>query len=162
MAVAFSPDGRTLASTSQRHDVVLWNVATGKPMQTLAGHAGPAPGAAFSADGTRLATTDAKNLRIWKAATLEQIDRHPQTLRALFRLGVAQNRERRFAEAEATLRRVSDLQHERGASALEISQTRKQIARALEGQGKLPVPAGHSSSVERAASDHPPPQTGEP
>ena len=162
MAVAFSPDGRTLASTSQLHDVVLWDVATGKPMQTFAGHAGSVLGAAFSADGTRLATTDTKNLRIRGAATLEQIDRHPLTLRSLFRLGVAQNRERRFAEAEATLRRVFVLQTERDAAALEISQTEDEIAKALEGQGKLSLTSGHSSSVERAASNHPPPETGEP
>ena len=162
MAVAFAPDGRTLVSTSQLHDVVLWDVATGKPMQTFAAHAGSVLGAAFSADGTRLATTDAKNLRIWEAATLEQVDRHPLTLRSLFRLGVAQNREKRFAEAEATLRRVFDLQIERDANALEISQTEDEITKAREGQGKLSVTSGQHSSVERAASNHPPPQTGEP
>jgi WD40 repeat protein len=148
-ALAFSPDGRTLVSTSERHDVVLWDVTTGMQLRTVEGHITTVAGAAFSPDGTKLATTDfAGNLRIHDAATLAEIDRHPLTLRSMFRLGALRNRERRFGEAEAILRRTLSLQKQtlsRGDA--QISQTRKQLAVAIDGR--------------RKQSEHPPPSKAE-
>jgi WD40 repeat protein len=149
-AVAFAPGGKTLASTSERHDVLLWDVATGMQLRKLEGHETTVGGADFSSDGTKLATTDFYGgLQIWEAATLVQIDRHPLTLRALFRLGVTQNLERRYAAAEATLRRLLSLQ-ERTLSddAAEISKTRAELEVAIEGQ--------------RKQSERPPPKEGVP
>jgi WD40 repeat protein/predicted dehydrogenase len=40
-AVAFSPDGSTLATASADETIKLWDVATGKERQTLAGHTRP-------------------------------------------------------------------------------------------------------------------------
>ncbi len=41
-ALAFSPDGRTLAATSFRHnDIVLWNMDAGRPLGNLRGHGSP-------------------------------------------------------------------------------------------------------------------------
>jgi WD40 repeat protein len=39
--IAFSPDGKTLASASMDHTVKLWDVATGKERLTLKGHTPP-------------------------------------------------------------------------------------------------------------------------
>ena len=41
--MAFSPDGRTLATTSLYYTVRLWNVATGLELLTLEGHTSPVP-----------------------------------------------------------------------------------------------------------------------
>ena len=137
-AVAFSPDGRTLASTSERHDVLLWDVATGMQLRKLEGHETTVSGADFSSDGTKLATNDLYGgLQIWEAATLDQIDRHPQTLRALYRLGVTQNLEGRYAESEATLRRLLSLQERTlPVNSAEISKTQAELDIAIERQRK--------------------------
>jgi len=50
-AIAFSPDGRTLALTTSHNRVALWNVASpGRPVRvaTLGGHTGPVAAVAFS------------------------------------------------------------------------------------------------------------------
>lgn len=57
-AIAFSPDGRTLALTTSRNRVDLWNVASpARPVRvaTLGGHTGPVAAVAFSPGGHLLA-----------------------------------------------------------------------------------------------------------
>jgi WD40 repeat protein len=54
--VAFSPDGKTLASASFDHQVKLWDVETKKNTMTLSGHEGFVASVAFSPDGQRLAS----------------------------------------------------------------------------------------------------------
>ena len=146
-AVAFSPDGRTLVSTSDRHDVALWDVEASSLLRTIEGHTNTVAGAVFSPDGTKLATTEFHGkLLIHEAAAFAQIDRHPLTLRSLFRLGVVQNQERNFVAAEMTMRHVFERQKELGDP--EIDRTRAEITAALDGQGKLPVIVRHPESVD--------------
>src|SRR5262249_1594489 len=59
LCVAFSPDGRLLASQGQDNAVRLWNVNTGQVLKTLSGvgHGGLQT-LAFSPDGRMLATAD--------------------------------------------------------------------------------------------------------
>ena len=54
-SVAFSPDGKTLASDGGDGTVILWEVSTGKRLRTLTGHIGGIA-VAFSPDGKTLAS----------------------------------------------------------------------------------------------------------
>ncbi|MEG3862473.1 nSTAND1 domain-containing NTPase, partial [Microcoleus sp. herbarium12] len=55
-SVAFSPDGKTLASGSQNKTIELWNLQTQKLITTLKGHRNWVNSVAFSPDGKTLAS----------------------------------------------------------------------------------------------------------
>ncbi|MEU4500473.1 serine/threonine-protein kinase [Streptomyces sp. NPDC024089] len=67
-AVAFSPDGKTLATGGPGGDVRLWDVATGRLKATLANRLLEARDLAFSPDGRSLAVTADGGVLLWNLA----------------------------------------------------------------------------------------------
>ena len=70
-ALAFSPDGKVLGSTSWNEtEIRRWDVATGKALPSYFGHTEAVTSIAFSPDGKTLASTghDA-TVRLWDTAT---------------------------------------------------------------------------------------------
>lgn len=73
-SVAFSPDGKRLASTHGRY-LQLWDAETWKPIgDFMEGHTADAKSVAFSPDGTLIASTGAdETIRLWDAETRRPI-----------------------------------------------------------------------------------------
>jgi WD40 repeat protein/uncharacterized caspase-like protein len=73
-ALAFSPDGRILASSGFDAAVKLWDTATGREIATLNGHSLPVKSLAFSSDGKLLVSGgDDGGARVWDVRSGETL-----------------------------------------------------------------------------------------
>ncbi len=65
-SVAFSPDGKSIASGSWDKTIKLWEVSTGKLIKTLTGHNEYVESVAFSPDGKTMASgSQDKTIMLW-------------------------------------------------------------------------------------------------
>ncbi|MBC7931421.1 MAG: PD40 domain-containing protein [Rubrivivax sp.] len=71
-SVAFSPDGKTLASGGQDNTIRMWDVDTGRELRTLRGYLESVSSVAFSPNGKMLAGAG-DTLKLWDAATGQEI-----------------------------------------------------------------------------------------
>jgi WD40 repeat protein/serine/threonine protein kinase len=79
--LAFSPDGKLLASAGKDHSVRLWNPVTGKLVRELGGFRGPAQSVTFSADGRFLTTTEwTGGVKVWEVQSGHELATVPATL----------------------------------------------------------------------------------
>ena len=68
--IAWSPDGRMVASPSEDKTIRLWNAKTGECLRTLEGHEGRVKSAAFDPGARTLASgSEDKTVKLWELAS---------------------------------------------------------------------------------------------
>ena len=74
LSMAFSPDGRRLASAAQDGTVKLWETATGREILTLVhGRDELLTGVSFSPDGRQIVSTSKSGtVKVWDAMPLPE------------------------------------------------------------------------------------------
>lgn len=77
-SVAYSPDGKHLATASGDKTIGVWNALTGEKERTLTGHDGLVSSVAFSPDGEFLASGGNDGMiRVWNASDGTEHSSHP-------------------------------------------------------------------------------------
>jgi WD40 repeat protein len=76
-SVAFSPNGKVLATAGQDSNVLLWNPETGERLAKLDGHQDTAWAVTWAIDGESLISgSEDRTARLWDLATREEWSFH--------------------------------------------------------------------------------------
>ncbi len=82
--VAFHPDGRTVASVSQDHEILLREMMTGMVWKTFSGHKKYIVALRFCPNGRRLVSADSRSIKLWDLkigkVTTKKTDRDVRSL----------------------------------------------------------------------------------
>ena len=80
VSVAYSPDGKTLASANVYGNIMLWDLVTEKEKATLRGHTGCINSVTFSPDGKTLASAgDDRTIILWDIPTTQEIKKENES-----------------------------------------------------------------------------------
>ncbi|MCX7419998.1 MAG: serine/threonine protein kinase [Planctomycetia bacterium] len=73
-SVAYSPNGKRLASASEDQTIKVWDAVNGKELLTLRGHSGRVNAVTFSPDGQRLASASLdRTVKLWDSESGREI-----------------------------------------------------------------------------------------
>jgi WD40 repeat protein/transcriptional regulator with XRE-family HTH domain len=79
--IAYSPNGKWIATSGNDATIKVWDSETGAEIFTLIGHTGPTFGVAFSPDGQYLATSSVdRTVKVWKLPKVGEQIPEPLTL----------------------------------------------------------------------------------
>ncbi|MBO0700040.1 MAG: WD40 repeat domain-containing protein, partial [Zavarzinella sp.] len=168
-AVAFSADGRWLATGHGDRTARVWELATGKEARRLTGHDATVSGASFSGDGRTLLTTAGAEVLLWDlcseadaSADLEALwtdlgsDDAAKAYRAAASLAAKGDRGAEFLkgklppvpapDADRVAKFVADLDSQRFA-------TREAAMRALAGLGSAARPALQAGRAKNPSAE---------
>lgn len=80
-AIAYSPDGKALATAGDQQIITIWDVNTGRVLRNLEGHSNDISALTYSPDGKFLASgSDDKTIKLWDANTGHEIRTFAGTL----------------------------------------------------------------------------------
>jgi WD40 repeat protein/serine/threonine protein kinase len=71
-SIAFSPNGKQIASGHESGEIKIWDAATGKQLKTLQAHKNPIDSIAFSLDGKRMASR-AYEIKLWDTSNWTEL-----------------------------------------------------------------------------------------
>jgi WD40 repeat protein/serine/threonine protein kinase len=75
LSVAFSPNGKSVATTSKDETVKIWNVERGEHLRTFEGHSSAVNSVAFAPDGVRIVTGSSdRTAKIWHVENGEELN----------------------------------------------------------------------------------------
>jgi WD40 repeat protein len=87
LMLAYSPNGKLLATGDVNGEIYLWEIATGEPILCCKGHAGWVHGLAFSPDGKILGSASSdQTLKLWDTfdgSCLKTLTGHHQRVRSI-------------------------------------------------------------------------------